>query len=176
MEGVGSPDRIGAVPVCRLLRNQALPNRWFVEGRDARYRVHLTSSLPFPLLRAEDLLRLRRHAKQTGSTLNDLLLRDLFLSFRDWMQATDSQRQGSTLRIGIPQNLRQDADNAMPAANRMGMVFLDRDFRLPVNPKDLLDGIRRETAQIKRWSLGLGMVSVVNWSGRVRGGVAPGPA
>ncbi len=52
------------------------------------------------------------------------------------------------------------------------MVFLDRDFRLPVNPKDLLDGIRRETAQIKRWSLGLGMVSVVNWSGRVRGGIA----
>lgn len=71
-------------------------------------------------------------AKGANVTLNDLILRDLFLAVQDWNGRHAPGSVGRTMRIMIPVDLRGPGDEQMPAANVVAMVFLDR--RLPIVP------------------------------------------
>jgi len=98
--------------------------------------------------------RLRDVASQKGVMLNDLLLRDLFLTLRQW----DPPRTGwfgqPRLRIMMPTDLRETDDLAMPAANMVGYSFLTRQARECVSSDELLLGIGAETSRIKRQRAG----------------------
>lgn len=115
--------------------------------------------------------QLRRATKQIGCTVNDLLLRDLFLALHDWMLQRDPQNKAGWLRIMIPVNLRSPADAVMPAANVVGMVFNDRKLRKLSSPGRLMSILRMEMRVCKRWRLGLSMVHVLGLARRFRGGL-----
>ncbi|MFA6564481.1 MAG: hypothetical protein WCV00_21430 [Verrucomicrobiia bacterium] len=89
-------------------------------------------------------------AKQSGGTLNDLMIRDFFLAMHEWNQR-HSRQCGQFLRILIPFNLRGPEHNRLPATNVMGMINIDRRSSQisRVNPESLLDGIRSETRFLK---------------------------
>src|SRR5262249_9224476 len=72
--------------------------------------------------------RLRNAAGEKGATLNDLLLRDLFLALDDWNQ-TQGFRRARPLRIMMPTDLRESEDCEMPAANLTSYAFLNRNAR-----------------------------------------------
>lgn len=117
-----------------------------------------------PVLRAfqsdEALLQgLFSEARSQGASLNDVLLRDLFLALRDWSEySTDSdtaERRGSRARVMVPINLRRPADRQLPAANVVVMTFLDRKLRPELDRHRLLRAIRNRTRLIKRLQLGL---------------------
>jgi hypothetical protein len=93
--------------------------------------------------------RLRDVAGRCGATLNDLLLRDLFLTIQQWNRRQPSWRPRRPLRIMMPADLRKGDDFEMPAANLTGYSFLTREARDCASPEELLRSIRNETALIK---------------------------
>lgn len=113
----------------------------------------------FPLLRthtltADETTALRDHARTVGVTLNDLLLRDLFLALH-----AQRRRRGLNgddwLRLAVPLDMRTPADAAMPAANIVSMIFLDRRPSDTDDPAALLRSVQDEMQLIKRNHLGL---------------------
>ena len=99
--------------------------------------------------------RLLTVARRSRATLNDLLFRDVFLALYDWNQEHAGQTRRRSLRIMLPMNLRGPHDAAMPAANVVGMVFLDRAPRWLKDPDWLLWSIRMETRFLKFFRFGV---------------------
>ena len=93
----------------------------------------------------------RRHAV----TLNDLLLRDMFLAIHDWNRRVNPSRPGRWLRINMPVDLRSRIHEASPAANVLSYTFITRRIDDCRDRARLLEGIVSETRMIKRWNLGL---------------------
>ncbi len=110
---------------------------------------------------AEQTQALRDRARAQGRTINDLLLRDLFLALRSWNAAGGRRKKDSKawLRIAMPTNLREKADARLPAANKMGYAFLSRRPRDCDDEEALLAGIGEETEAIKHWRMGLAFLS-----------------
>ena len=99
---------------------------------------------------AEVKAGLRRVADEAGATTNDVLLRDLFLVLKRWNELHGGTGRRGPLRILMPQNLREPADAAAPAANIMSFAFLTRRARACERPEALLASIRDETAHQAR--------------------------
>ncbi len=110
---------------------------------------------------------LRQHGSRLKATVNDLLLRDLFLTMRDWNRQYAPRNPGKWLQINMPQSLRERGCERMPAANKMGYVFLARRAAQLADPQALLDGVRWETAMVKQWSLGLFFISGLEWTQKI---------
>lgn len=114
---------------------------------------------------------LRRATKQMGCTVNDLLLRDLFLALSEWISEHDPENEGGHVRIMIPTNLRTPADAVMPAANLVSMVYNDRRPRKSSSPRRLINILRLEMKLCKRWRLGLTMIHALRLARKFRGGL-----
>jgi hypothetical protein len=106
----------------------------------------------------------RLAAGKSGATINDLLLRDLFLALRGWSRAAGDDPGRRRLRILMPQNLRQRDDRAMPAANVMSFAFLTRRADACDRADELLASIRRETELIRRYRLSLYVLGSLGWT------------
>ncbi|MDR2116880.1 MAG: condensation domain-containing protein [Planctomycetaceae bacterium] len=89
-------------------------------------------------------------AKKHGVTVNDLLLRDLFLTMGVWRKKWFVPQGNPWLRISMPMNLRTESLKNMPAANTVTMLFLDRKEQDFSDPDLLLQKIHQETEWIKR--------------------------
>jgi len=108
--------------------------------------------------------RIQQNAKQLGITLNDWFLCASFLAMKKWREqhitdksaadkSTADKKRGN-LRIAVPMNLRTAADERMPAANVVSMVFIDRKPEKIRASQTFYQGIRREMRHIKRCDLG----------------------
>ncbi len=95
---------------------------------------------------------LRHLASQFGASLNDVIVRDVFRAMGEWIDqfspGTPRQRH---LRIVLPMNLRERVDSALPASNKTGYAFLTRALNSLGDADQLLQGIREETAKIRRF-------------------------
>jgi hypothetical protein len=97
---------------------------------------------------------LRNRAKAQQVTLNDLLLRDLFLALDHWNRQHGASDRG-WLQINMPTSLRRGRiDDDMPAANVIGYAFLARRPRDCRAPETLLQGLASDTKAIRAWGLG----------------------
>jgi hypothetical protein len=109
--------------------------------------------------------QLRAAADQRGANLNDLLLRDLFLTMHDW-NAMHGYKGHKRLGIMMPTDMRGSEDCEMPAANITSYNFLSRESRSFDRPDELLKSIQDETSRIKGHRLGTKFMSAVNWMSR----------
>jgi NRPS condensation-like uncharacterized protein len=89
-------------------------------------------------------------AKSQNVTINDYLLRDLYLTIGDWRQRWLSKRRKGLLRIAVPMNLRTEQIKRIPASNTVTMIFLDRRDKDFSDADKLLQGIQREMDWVKR--------------------------
>ena len=90
-------------------------------------------------------------AKSSGVTVNDMMLRDLFLTIGSWRQRWIVQQDNPMFRVAVPMNLRTEEHRNVPAANIVTMLFLDRRLKqCLVDAGRLLQGVRREMEWIKR--------------------------
>lgn len=117
-------------------------------------------AMPFPGICAHSLdhaesTRLREAAVRQGVALNDLLLRDLFQTVRDWNAAQSPESPPGWLRIAIPIRLPCAGDAHMPAANRTTFTFVTRRGDRCADSDELLRGIYRETDALTRSRRGL---------------------
>ena len=90
-----------------------------------------------------------RQAKEYGVTLNDLVLRDLFLTIDQWRKENGWERLDGWTRLAMPMNIRVAWHEKMPAANAVSFVFLDRRKRDLQDAGQLLREIHQETEWIK---------------------------
>jgi len=104
---------------------------------------------------AADTDKLRKLVAQIGGTVNDLLLRDLFVAISAWNVGRDPQLRNRFVRIMIPTNLRNAGDEATPAANVVSMVHLDRRPHSASSLRGLSRLARLEMKICKNWRLGL---------------------
>lgn len=101
------------------------------------------------------LHKLRYLAGDTGVSLNDLLLRSLFVTIRDWNAQHGVKQKHQKIRILMPTNLRTRADRTMPATNIMSFSFLTRRGAQCSSSRQLLSSIGREVGQIRRHHISL---------------------
>ena len=104
---------------------------------------------------------LHRAAKKNGCASNDLLLRDLFLALHEWTLQHDPKSRKRVLRIMVPTNLRGPGDAAMPAADVVSMVFLDRRLHRFSSPRRLAGSVQWEMKYCTRWRLGLTLIHFI---------------
>ena len=130
---------------------------------DFEFPSHLHRSLS-----PERLLFLRQLGANTGSTLNDVWLRDLFVAIHTFNLQHDEEY---TIRLAMPVNLRNQREDAMSAANVTSMAFLDRSPTDLDDPERLLASITRETRLIKERRLGITLCRALSLIGRFTGGL-----
>jgi len=113
---------------------------------------------PATLTRALDpgeYAALRSVASSLGATVNDVLVRALFLTLADWQARHGPDLGDCWRRVWIPVNLRTLADRWLPAANLSSTVFVDRRTADLADPDRLLASIHREMQLVKEWRIGL---------------------
>jgi hypothetical protein len=113
--------------------------------------------------------RLRIVATANNATLNDLLLRDAFLTIGDWQSRYHADNAADWFRITMPTNLRPLRRQPMPATNMLSYTFLTRRAEDCRDAHTLFDGIKRETQLIRRWKLGFYFLAGVNMMQRIPG-------
>ena len=111
---------------------------------------------------------LRSVASAQGVTLNDLLLRDLFLTLDRWQGKRLSWFRPRRLRIMMPTELRGTEDYAMPAANMVAYTFLACAVGDVRRPNELLRTIRDKTALIKHERSGTLFMDMIYAASQVR--------
>ncbi|MBP3693955.1 MAG: hypothetical protein J6J31_05920 [Thermoguttaceae bacterium] len=89
-------------------------------------------------------------AKRLGVTVNDLLLRDFYLTIDAWRVKNCRDFSNGKTRIMVPMTLRQPWHEGIPAANVVSAIFLDRSkHQISGDPQKLLDSIHREMVWAK---------------------------
>lgn len=114
---------------------------------------------------------LRRAATAARVSVNDLVMRDLFVTLQRWNAEHDREPGRRRLRILMPQNLRERADRAMPAANLLGFAFVTRRADQCRAPRELLASISEETEAVRRGQLSryfIGGLAAVQSAGLLR--------
>lgn len=134
-------------------------------------------AMPFPgicesALDPAESRNLRRAAVRQGVTVNDLMLRDLVETMRDWKLAQSSDSAPGWLRIAIPVRLPGVGDSRLPAANRTTYTFLTRPGVRRVDSRDLLQGIHHETDAFTRSRRGLQFLRALGIVDRVPGAMS----
>ena len=116
----------------------------------------------------EKLRALRGTAARRHATLNDVLLRDFFLTLSRWNRQHGEARSNHYLRVVIPQNLRSRDDLAMPAANIMSYSFLTRRMDQCEAADELLESVQLETRVIRKYRLSLYFIGVLAFANRLK--------
>lgn len=127
---------------------------------------------PFPSIQwhtfnADEFKQLRNAARRMEVSVNDLIMRDLFLFLSDWNRQHAPLRESDWLRVTMPTSLRQANEESMSAANRIGYAFLTRRRRDCRDPQALLEGIRWETERVLKGKLGLEFINGLRTSLRI---------
>lgn len=92
---------------------------------------------------------LRNATSRQNATVNDFLLRDLFVTLHAWLDEHQRPVGHRHLRVLMPQSLRGRGDGAMPTTNDVGFAFLARRGTLCQRPDDLLTSLVPETTAIR---------------------------
>ncbi len=120
------------------------------------------------LVPPNELVALKNGAGKARATLNDVMLRDLFLTVDDWNRAHGKRE---LVRLAMAINMRRGTDEQIPAANVVSMCFLDRAPSELEDSTRLLRGIVRETSHIKKNFMGHALIMVAGLVGRFKGGM-----
>ncbi|MEX0793786.1 MAG: wax ester/triacylglycerol synthase domain-containing protein [Pirellulaceae bacterium] len=96
---------------------------------------------------------LRKLTSQRKVTLNDVFLRDLYLTLHAAIEADGTPVGRRHLRVLMPQSLRGRGDAAMPTTNDLGFAFIGSRGSLCERPAELLDNLKVITAAIRKDNL-----------------------
>jgi len=107
---------------------------------------------------AAETQQIRQAGKREKATLNDLMVRDLFVAMDAWNQQHSDGKSGRLMRVVTPVSLRSPGDEDLPATNVVAMVFLDRHLGLYRNARILLKSINWEMWYLRSWRLGIAFV------------------
>ncbi len=111
-------------------------------------------------------------ARAAGTTVNNLLLRDLFLALEAFRARREMSCGEDWLRLAVPVNMRLRGDERLPTANLVSMVFLDRQSRECADPAALLLSLHDEMQLVKQRRLGLTFLLALRYNRKLPGAIA----
>ena len=117
-----------------------------------------------------DFDSLKAHAREHGVTINDVLLRDLFVALDKWNRRYVDKRGKKVIRLAMAIDMRREEDSNLSAANVVSMCFIDRSPAAIADHERLLPSIQQETLAIKRNYMGIALIRAVQWFSKIRGG------
>jgi hypothetical protein len=91
-----------------------------------------------------ETLRLRQTADRYGVTVNDLLVREMFVCLKAWLAEQSPAPSERWIRIAIPVSLRAGDGGCRSAANQVSYNLLTRDRRRCDESIDFLKDLSRE--------------------------------
>lgn len=101
------------------------------------------------------LAGLEASALADGVMVNDVLAAAFIAAVDEMAAAADRPAAAERwIRLGVPMSLRTKSDHALPAANRVSMVFLDRQADQCRDDRGLVAGIHAEMELIRSHALG----------------------
>lgn len=83
-------------------------------------------------------------AKELGATVNNLLLRDLFLTVGAWRRENHEGNEQDWVRFAVPVNLRTEDDERLTMANCVSMVFPEQRMHDLSNSHQFLENLHKE--------------------------------
>jgi NRPS condensation-like uncharacterized protein len=110
---------------------------------------------------SKTLETLQSKARLLKCSLNDVLTAHLFRTLHSWNQHQTGSGSTGKVRISIPMSLRSEIESAMPAANFVSMVFLDRTAAESVDYPALVESVTAEMNLIKKRRIGLTLIRVM---------------
>ncbi len=124
-----------------------------------RQNTHTKQQVVFPSpmslgLDADTTSKVLAAAKNKNVTVNDLLVRDLFLAINAWRSQNEPQLKKGWVRFFVPINHRVQEDATLSAANIMSAVFLERHPGQLNDPESLLRSLQTQMKRVKRYQLG----------------------
>lgn len=148
-----------------LRRPQPIPvtRRPEADSESPETGVHLFS---LPQSISDQLSKL---ARRRDVTLNDLLVRDLFLTLRKWFRDHGHTKSGDWVRVLVPTNLRDESMKDMPAANVLGYAMITRRLEECDSDDELLAAISADMTAVRDWGLGSLFVKALSIVDRVPG-------
>ena len=138
----------------KFLMYKILPLTPNTSDRDAPMPVAGYPAILHRDLTASETQRVQQRAKQLGISINDLFLCAAFFAMQHWREQHVTNKKRGYLRVAVPINLRTPADDRMPAANIVSMVFLDRKPEKIRDSESFYHGIYHEMQHIKQNNLG----------------------
>lgn len=132
-------------------------------------RSGFASSVGFQI-NGMDFDNLKSYAREHGVTINDVLLRDLFVTLDKWNHRYSDKRGKKVIRLAMAIDMRRENDISLSAANVVSMCFLDRSPADIADHSSLLSSIQHETLAIKRNYMGMALIRALKWFSKVRGG------
>lgn len=115
----------------------------------------------------EQTKRLRKAARRSGASLNDVLLRDMFLTVVRW-NADCSSTKNDWLRFLVPVNLRTRSDRTMPATNRISFAFVSRRAADCRRDDAMLKAIHEDVQRIRDQRRGLYFLGGLKLAARIK--------
>jgi hypothetical protein len=116
-----------------------------------------------------------KHMHPLPTTINDIVLRDVYLALGDLMQTLRWKKDNRWVRLAVALSHRQPGAASRGCRNNMGLAFLDRRLGKGQCKNRLLQGISHEMTRIKQNRLGYAMLRGLDWLKRVRKGLADVP-
>jgi hypothetical protein len=112
--------------------------------------------LPFEahVLSREESEQYKQAASSQDVTLNELMLRDMLLTIRDWNRS-HGQRHTGRCQINVPVYVRGRGGAEIPASNGIGFGFLAVDPDRTDDRQELLRAVHEQMRQIKHRKLAL---------------------
>lgn len=101
---------------------------------------------------------LRQLGRRFDVTVNELLIRELLLTMRDWNQRHTSVCDKDQISVLIPTNMRNLDHDQMPAANVMSYVAFQRSIAELNQPETLMKSIKVESQFYKKWRFGAAVI------------------
>jgi hypothetical protein len=110
-------------------------------------------------------------AANKNVTPNDLMVRDAFVTIRDWVSSDAKNTARDWMRVLMPTSLRSRHSIDSPAANILGYAILMRAEKDNVDSDEFLTALGKETEFVRDWGLGIFFVDGVKGIDRVPGGL-----
>lgn len=94
-------------------------------------------------------------ARAQGVTVNDILAAAFLAVVTEAAEGFGAEASGNDwIRLSVPVSLRTKSDHLLPAANRVSMVFLDRQREHSADRQALVRGVHAEMELIRSHALG----------------------
>lgn len=117
----------------------------------------------------ENLNQVKLYAKEHASSLNDVLLRDLFVALGSWNKISGAHGFGRKVTIAVPVCMRGEKFQTMPASNFVSMHVLHVPNRLLTEPEALLRHIHKVMKFVKSFEMGHTLVVFAMLAGKIPG-------
>ena len=119
-------------------------------------------------------LKYKAKAKSCGASFNSLMIRDMYLALRKWIEKhpidnKPVERQKRWFRMLVPMNIRSDFHRTVPCANILGYIFLDRRPVECDRSEQFLNRIQFDMTNCKKYHLGALFVSGLHFFEKIPG-------